>query len=108
MEFADVTEVVINSTEVLRRTSEEDIRRRSTRLLGAEPVTVDLHKLTVDLLQILLRKGSIYNKFSMQNGYENTRYTGSICPGAGNSNLRYRTLVELKEVKNTKLQKSVG
>ena len=98
MEFSEVTEVVIQSSEILRRTSNEDIRRRSIKLLGAEPVILDLHKLTVDLMQILQRRGGIYEKFSMQNGQENTQYIESICPKAGNINLRQRTLLALQDV----------
>ena len=100
MEFSEVTEVVIQSTELLRRTSNEDIQRRSTKLLGAEPVILDLHKLTVDLLQILQRRGGIYEKFAIQeDGQENSRYVNSVCSSAGNTNLRQRTLVALKQVK---------
>ena len=98
MEFSEINEVVIQSTEILRRTSNEDIRRRSTKLLGAEPVILDLHKLTVNMLQILQRKGGIYDEFSMLNGERNTRYINSICPSAGNTHRRYQTLIALKEV----------
>ena len=98
MEFSEVTEVVIQSSEILRRTSNEDIRRRSMKLLGAEPVILDLHKLTVDLLQVLQRKGGIYQKYAVQNGQENERYINSICSSAGNINLRKRTLLALQDV----------
>ena len=100
MEFSEVTEIVINSTEILRRTSNEDIRRRTINLLGAEPVMLDLEKVTVDLLNILNRKGDIYNRLAMnEDGSQNMQYINSICPSAGNTSLRYRTLMAMTEVR---------
>lgn len=98
MKFSEVTEVVINSTEIFRRSNAADIRERSTRLLGASPVMMDLEKVTVDLMGILKRTGSIYQSLANENGVENTQYINSICEKAGNPNRRWKTLCELSQV----------
>ena len=88
MKFSEVTEVVINSTEIFRRSNAADIRERSIRLLGASPVMLDLEKVTISLMQILKRTGSIYESLATKDGVENTRYVNSICEKAGNANRR--------------------
>ena len=101
MKFSEVTEVVINSTEIFRRSNAADIRERSIKLLGASPVMLDLEKVTVDLMGILKRTGDIYKKLAVRGDEENTQYVNSICEKAGNANRRWKTLCELSQVKYT-------
>ena len=98
MQFTEYTEIALNSTDLIRRASSDDIERRTIKLLGATPIMLELERVTISLMQILQRKGKIYEEWSMVDGKPQIAYINSIQPSAGNVHLRKRTLLALSQV----------